>query len=171
MGFSEATKHCLRHYADFTGRAARSQYWWFILFLLLGNFATSILDAMVFGVTEEAGPINLVFSLATLLPALAVTARRLHDQDRSGWWQVAPIGLAIVTGICVAMSLNIFAFAAGAAAIVTWLVLLFWMITQGTEGPNRFGPDPLGGSGDHGGSPGEGAPPAKPSRIPTVRRD
>lgn len=78
MTFQESVKVCFSKYADFEGRASRPEYWWFFLFILLVSAAASILGPVVSG----------LFQLATLLPALAAGARRLHDTNRSGWWQL-----------------------------------------------------------------------------------
>ena len=84
MTFREAIETCLSKYATFSGRAARREFWWFVLFLLLGNFLLGVIDAVILpGDTELLAPL---FSLATLLPALAVSIRRLHDTGRTGWW-------------------------------------------------------------------------------------
>ncbi|MDP2257290.1 MAG: DUF805 domain-containing protein [Polaromonas sp.] len=84
MNFSQAISSCLRNYATFSGRAPRSEFWWFFLFQLLVSVAATLLS-------EKFG--SLV-NLALLLPALAVGARRLHDIGKSGWWQ-----LLMLTGI------------------------------------------------------------------------
>ncbi len=85
MGFQDAVATCFRKYADFTGRARRSEYWWFFLFNLLMQIATGLVDAVLFG-AEGQGLINLLYSLGVLLPGIAAGARRLHDIDRSAWW-------------------------------------------------------------------------------------
>lgn len=77
---------CLTQYADFTGRARRKEYWMFVLFSLLIYFLVAIV-LVALSATESA--INIVIGLLALslmLPNLAVTIRRLHDTDRSGWW-------------------------------------------------------------------------------------
>jgi len=87
--FSDAVRACLAKYADFNGRAARTEYWWFFLAVLLGSAAASIISLKVY----------LLFALATLLPMIAVGARRLHDTNRSGWWQLlalVPFGVVVV---------------------------------------------------------------------------
>lgn len=83
MSFQEAVQACFQRYATFTGRASRSEFWWFALFTLLGQFVTGALDGLLFG---SASIFNTLFSLAVLLPGLAVGARRLHDTGRTGWW-------------------------------------------------------------------------------------
>ena len=86
MTFQESIKICFSKYADFSGRASLSEYWWFVLFLLLGAIVANLLGSTV----------GLIFSLATLVPALAAATRRLHDTHRSGWWLL--IGLVPLLG-------------------------------------------------------------------------
>lgn len=78
MNFSDAIKVCFSKYADFSGRAKRPELWWFVLFTLLASLVLSTVSPIL----------STVFSLAVLLPSLAVGARRLHDTNRSGWWQL-----------------------------------------------------------------------------------
>lgn len=78
MTFQESIRECFSKYADFTGRASRSEYWWFFLFVFLASLGTSMIHEVLGG----------IFALATLVPSIAVTARRLHDTNRSGWWQL-----------------------------------------------------------------------------------
>ncbi|MBT2130313.1 DUF805 domain-containing protein [Aliiroseovarius lamellibrachiae] len=121
MDFQTAVKTCLSKYVTFSGRAARSEYWWFSLFLIVVTIVLSGVDYLVFGMGEIFSPLSDLFSLATFLPAIAVTARRLHDIDRSGWWMLI-----------------------GIVPIVGWILMIYWLVIQGTDGPNRFGHDPLG---------------------------
>ena len=81
MTFQESIKVCFSKYADFTGRASRAEYWWFMLFILLVSLAASTISPVLSG----------LFSLATLLPCLAAATRRLHDTNRSGWWQLVAL--------------------------------------------------------------------------------
>ena len=98
MDFATSIKTCFNKYAVFSGRASRSELWWFVLFCFIGGIVTSIVDVMVLGYSSENyGPINLIFSVITALPSLAVGARRLHDLNKSGWWQL--IILTIIGGI------------------------------------------------------------------------
>ncbi|MGH8766199.1 MAG: DUF805 domain-containing protein, partial [Burkholderiales bacterium] len=102
MTFGESIKTCFSKYAEFSGRAKRSEYWWWVLFYVLVSAGLGMINQILPG----------LFSLATLLPYLAVGARRLHDTDRSGWWQL--IGLIPLIG---------------------WIVLLIWYVQEGKE-PN-----------------------------------
>ena len=90
MTFQESIRVCLTKYADFTGRASRSEYWWFFLFIVLVSIGASMISNVLSGVV----------SLALLLPSLAAATRRLHDTHRSGWWQlicvVPVIGLIVI---------------------------------------------------------------------------
>lgn len=104
MTFGESIKTCFSKYAEFSGRADRSEYWWFELFLLL-----VIVGAAMLGETLS----NLV-SLAVLLPSLAVGARRLHDINKSGWWQLLYL-----------------------IPVVGWIVVIYWS-AQPARDPNRF---------------------------------
>ena len=78
MNFGQAISTCFSKYATFSGRASRPEFWWFFLFQILVSIAASMLGDVVAGLV----------SLAMLLPALAVGARRLHDIGKSGWWQL-----------------------------------------------------------------------------------
>jgi uncharacterized membrane protein YhaH (DUF805 family) len=89
MTFQDSVKVCLSKYTDFSGRATRSEYWWFVLFIVLVSAGTSLLSHILSG----------LFSLAILLPSLAAATRRLRDTGRSGWWQL--VCLVPVVGIVV----------------------------------------------------------------------
>lgn len=89
MTFEESIKQCFRQYASFQGRASRSEYWWFVLFTLLGGAAASVIH----------DKLATLFWLAVLLPSLAVSTRRLHDTQRSGWWQL--VGLIPLIGMVI----------------------------------------------------------------------
>ncbi len=123
MGFKDTISYCFRNYVGFSGRAARSEYWYWVLFVLLLQIVAWLIDMTLFGFnTTGVNPIGVIVSLATLLPGLAVSVRRLHDIDRLGWWVL--LGLIPVIG---------------------WIVLIYWACLRGTVGANRFGPDPLAG--------------------------
>ena len=89
MDFGKSIKTCFSKYAVFSGRASRSEFWWFALFGLIGGIVTAVIDVMILGYSSEAsGPTSIIFTVITTLPYLAVGARRLHDINRSGWWQL-----------------------------------------------------------------------------------
>ncbi len=104
LSFTEAVATCFRKYADFSGRASRSEFWYFFLFSFIVSSIAEIVDIMngnwtlIFG-----GPYVNIFLLVTFFPDLAVTARRLHDTNRSGWrqlWIFTGIGLLFVWFWC-----------------------------------------------------------------------
>ncbi|KCV80816.1 hypothetical protein ATO10_15375 [Actibacterium atlanticum] len=123
MGFQEATTTCLRKYFTFSGRAVRSEYWYFVLFCFLGSLLLGGVDMMVFDTgMEDLGLISSLFSLATIIPGISACSRRLHDIGRSGWWQL----LLLVPLIGV-------------------IILIYWLSKSG-EGENKYGPVPVGGA-------------------------
>lgn len=87
MTFIESIKTCFRKYAEFSGRATRAEYWWFTLFVWLVSFAAIAIDCGGFDQCGDwGGVLGWLWTIATILPGLAVSARRLHDIGRSGWW-------------------------------------------------------------------------------------
>ena len=89
MTFAESIRTCFNKYADFNGTASRSEFWWFMLFIVLVGAALSLLSTTLAS----------LFYLAVLLPDLAVGARRLHDTGKSGWWQlllIVPLGVIVL---------------------------------------------------------------------------
>jgi uncharacterized membrane protein YhaH (DUF805 family) len=114
MGFGEAINTCFAKYATFSGRAARPEYWYWVLFTGISGIVLGIIQ---FAVWHLGGQIlNLLFDVAIVIPSIAVGVRRLHDLDRSGWWLL----LALVP-------------------LVGAIILIVWMCTRGTHGANRFG--------------------------------
>ena len=110
----------LRNYFNFEGRARRKEYWMFVLVNLIVGIVRGIVDSVLHTrTTSGIGIVGSLYSLAVLVPSIAVGARRLHDIGRSGWWQL--IGLVPILG---------------------WIVLIVWAATAGDSGSNRFGPDP-----------------------------
>jgi uncharacterized membrane protein YhaH (DUF805 family) len=91
MSFVDAVNSCFRQYVGFSGRASRSEFWWFLLFGLLVGLAAAIVD--------QRGTIGALISLVLFLPSLAVGVRRLHDAGHSGWWLL--IGLVPIAGLVV----------------------------------------------------------------------
>jgi uncharacterized membrane protein YhaH (DUF805 family) len=113
----------LKQYAVFKGRARRKEYWFFILFNLIASVVLTVIDFMTGLLDAELGIglLSGLYSLAVLIPSLAVTVRRLHDTDRSGWWLL--IGLVPLIGA---------------------IVLLVFMLLDGTPGDNQHGANPKG---------------------------
>lgn len=120
MGFGEAIQSGFRNYVGFSGRASRSEYWYWVLFAFLVAIAASIADASLGGGMSTVGILGAIAGLALLLPNIAMAIRRLHDRDKSGWWLL--LGLIPLVGL---------------------IILIVWFVVRGTPGPNRFGPDPL----------------------------
>ena len=143
----------LRRYAQFGGRARRAEYWWFVLFALLVALVAFILDSLL-GLRPARGGTGLIgglTSLALFIPHLAVTVRRLHDIDRTGWW----IGGAIIGGLLIGVMIGIgvasgsrlgvgvLSIVGGLAIIGYSILMIVWHCTRGTDGPNRYGANPL----------------------------
>jgi uncharacterized membrane protein YhaH (DUF805 family) len=148
--FPEAIKVCFQNYVTFRGRASRSEYWWFFLFCLLLGFVGGFLEAVM---GRDGAALSGLVSLATFLPSLSVTVRRLHDTDRSGWWvggfylAFIPVGLLIglLAAAAQANGSPPDATALGLFGILFLLMMgysitmLVFMCSRGTPGPNRFG--------------------------------
>ena len=95
MDFGTSIKTCFSKYAVFSGRAPRSEFWYFSLFCFLGGTVTWVIDTMILGYSsEDWGAISVIFQIIVILPGIAVGARRLHDINRSGWWQL--IALTVI---------------------------------------------------------------------------
>tara|TARA_Y100000758_G_C15919677_1_gene374729 strand:- start:180 stop:605 length:426 start_codon:yes stop_codon:yes gene_type:complete len=93
MSFIQSVETCLKKYVDFNGKASRSEYWWFFLFNFLVVTVGAIADAILLGTSSDStGIIQLLVTFGLLLPGLAVGARRLHDINKSGWWQLLWLG-------------------------------------------------------------------------------
>jgi len=106
MGFVEAVKSFWSKYATFKGRSRRSEYWFIQLFLVLTNLAVAGIDLILMNGDIErfvrnggGGIVGLIWIVVTVVPALAVLVRRLHDTQRSGWWAllgVVPLGAIVL---------------------------------------------------------------------------
>ena len=142
MGFAEAVTTCLKlKFITISGRAPRSEYWYFLLFQMtvyvllfaLLLLVTSFGD-MIYGSFSTGGWIVLgliaIFFLGTVIPAITVTVRRLHDRNLSGWWYLGMILASFVPFV-------------GFIASLAFLVV---MCLKGTDGENKYGPDPLKGA-------------------------
>ncbi len=111
----------LRKYAEFGGRASRQEYWFFWLFniVISAFFATIDFFTGTFNFATGVGLLSGIYSLGVLIPGIAVTIRRLHDTNRSGWWILIPL-IPIIGGI----------------------VLFVFMVMDSTPGDNEYGPNP-----------------------------
>src|SRR5205085_9532491 len=113
---AEAIASGFSNYVNFSGRACRSEFWYWVLFAVVVSIVANVID-MIIGIPA----VGLITGLGLFLPGLAVTIRRLHDLDRTGWWF-----LLAFTGI-------------------GWILLIIWDCMKGTTGPNSYGPDPVPG--------------------------
>lgn len=141
----------VKKYATFSGRAPRAEYWWFYLGTIIVGFVLGLLGTL-FGVGRNLADIA---NLALVLPWIGVTVRRLHDTDRSGWWILGfAVGLVAVVALVVGMNglgaqpSKAGSFTMGIVAVVamlgSFITFLVFMVLPGTEGSNRYGPDPYG---------------------------
>ena len=106
MPFPEAIKSCLRQYVGFRGRATRAEYWWWVLGTVVVSILLFIVDGIIFGFEPDSSAVfQPLFGLATLLPGLAVAARRLHDIGQTGWWQLVWYSIAHVAWMPVVVSI------------------------------------------------------------------
>lgn len=103
----------LKKYTVFEGRASRTEYWMFFLFNIIFAFLVGFIAAFLGAITKtDQSVLSNIYSLAVLIPGIAVGCRRMHDTNRSGWWLIVPI------------------------------VSLIFLVGEGTKGENKFGPDP-----------------------------
>ena len=121
MNFRIAIIKCFMLYAIFSGRAKRAEFWWFFLFCMIVGIMGSVIDGSL-GLDTAIGG-NGVFTtliqLATFLPSIAVGSRRLHDTNRSGWWQLLWI-----------------------VVFIGWIPLIIWLASTSKNENNRFGDEP-----------------------------
>ena len=168
MGFVDAVKTCLAKYFVFSGRALRSEYWWFVLFVVIVSIVLAIVDASLFGMNPETGESNQVitpiFQLAVVIPMLAAGWRRLHDTGRPGWYLLLPAALSIATMFMLFSGVAVFsvleqgaddpdalrgpAALLGATGLMVVRVLqlilsvlmIWWLSRPSQEGANDYGP-------------------------------
>ena len=119
MDFITSIKTCFVKYVDFRGRASRSEFWYFTLFITVISICAGIIDASLAGQTfwsdRELGPAWWVFNVLIFLPDIAVSISRLHDINKSGWWWLL---LFTVVGI---------------------IPLVYWLVKKSDQSPNDFG--------------------------------
>ena len=128
VDFGTAVKLGFQRYVDFSGRSTRAEYWWWGLLITV----VGVLDAVIVStfiadtLTGNSstfgwlgGLLETLFTLATIIPSLALSVRRLHDINRTGWWLLLSFVL-----------------------VIGWIVLIVWAIERGDKGANKYGPDP-----------------------------
>ena len=110
VGFSEAISLGFKNYINFNGRATRAEYWWWFLFIVVTGVVLATIDSIT-----GIGALQNIFNLATLIPGLALGARRLHDIGKSGWWQL--LWFAIIVG---------------------WIIMIVWYCKPGNQLGNKY---------------------------------
>ncbi len=105
----------LKKYIVFSGRASRKEYWMFFLFNIIIVFVLGFIEGLI----GNFGIVGILYSLAVLLPSLAVSVRRLHDTDRSGWWLLVAL-----------------------VPLIGSIALLVFMVQDSTTGRNQYGANP-----------------------------
>jgi len=130
VSFPEAIRLGFQHYFDFRSRSTRAEFWWWALFAGLADVILSAVDIMMGTYDWETrnGLISGLFGLGILIPGLALGARRLHDINRTGWWQLMLVGIFL---------------------IVPFIVLFVWAIKPSDEGTNKHGPAPRHSTSRH----------------------
>ena len=159
MTFRSAILICFRKYLVFSGRAARSEYWNFVLFLVLAAILAAVLDYVLFGAGElvrtdtgfsaaSNGPVSVLFALATVIPGIAAGWRRMHDTGRSGLFLFYPLivmvgilGFVSVFGDTTTLSAVVVSVALFVAAISP-LIVIWWLTRPSEPGENAYGPNP-----------------------------
>ena len=120
--FGEAIRRGFSNYFKFSGRSTRAEYWWWTLFVPVAQIILAVVGTFI----GDSGLLVPLFGLATLVPGLALGARRLHDINRSALWLLGLLGF----------------FPLVLPGLVMFVLLLIWACKQGDEGQNQYGPDP-----------------------------
>lgn len=122
MNFPDAIKSGFLKAVTIEGRSSRSEFWWWTLFTVLVNIATGTTDGLLFppAVAGEPGiqPISLLVGLIFLIPNICISARRLHDVGRSGWW------------MCIVLT------------VIGIIPYIYWLVKKSDDGPNKYGVEP-----------------------------
>ena len=167
MSFSESVKRCFSKYFRLRGRASRSEYWWFALFVFAVLMVLSLVDAMIFGADTLFSPLTSIATLVLFFPFMAVGWRRMHDIGKPGWYILLPQLISLAAFATFLFTIGIFgaiADAAGAtndarfavdgvilitvsivfygATLIAVLSILWWLTRPGDEYPNRHGNPP-----------------------------
>lgn len=113
-----------KKYAVFSGRARRKEYWFFVLFNMIAAFLLGFIDGfagMLLSAEAGIGVLSTIYLLVAFIPGLAVSVRRLHDTNRSGWWLLISL-----------------------IPIIGSIILLVFLVQDSDSGPNQYGPNPKG---------------------------
>ena len=120
LTFTDAVKVCFSKYADFSGRARRQEYWYFVVFNMVAQAILNFVGRLIFGADSSMSTaLTGLFSLAVFIPSLAVTWRRLHDVDKSGAYYLFML-----------------------IPLVGWIIVLVQLCKDSQPGQNRFGVSP-----------------------------
>jgi uncharacterized membrane protein YhaH (DUF805 family) len=150
MDFQTSVKTCVTEkYATFSGRASRSEYWWFVLAAVIVGIVLSVFNSQV---------INAIYSLLLFLPGSAVGARRLQDTGRPGWWIFIPMGLGLINQVALSgsvemgpdgmpmhmpgMFMGFLLMLFALVLLVVWLVFIWWLTRPSEPSANAYGPPP-----------------------------
>lgn len=166
LTFKEAVKICWSKYSDFTGRARRSEYWWFSLFAFLVMLLPLILLIIGFGMSQGSyeyprtgwplfiigGIVVVILSLIFLVPSLAVTTRRLHDTGHSGWWIIANYAVSFISSFVRSFLIGagyednklgiVIGLILGLINFGIGLTMFIFMLLDSHKGENQYGPSP-----------------------------
>ena len=123
MNFFESIKSCFIKYTDFSGRSMRSEYWNYTVFIIVLSIVAELLDVKIAGVPYldyyGFGTLSIILTIVTIVPSTAVSIRRLHDINKSGWWLLL------------------------ALTVIGIIPLIYWVCKKSDEKENRFGKNPL----------------------------
>ncbi len=117
MDFVEAVQSVFSNFLNFRGRARRSEFWYFFLFVFVVSFILGVIQILIWG--QDANYLAGIFSLIILIPNIAVSIRRLHDTGRSGFWYLI-----------------------GFIPIIGTIILIIWYCQDSEPGDNKYGPNP-----------------------------
>jgi uncharacterized membrane protein YhaH (DUF805 family) len=201
MKFHQAVISCFAKYFTIKGRASRSEFWWWTLFVTVGSWLYSTIASFFLPDFTSIDPTRLtaadlpslagtlaiifLFNLVVFVPSWTVTIRRLHDTGRTGAWMLMPyvlIGLMIWAVVSLAggqdagqgsvLIAGIAVLVLSLISLVFSIVFFVWLLKAGTRGDNFFGPDPRAGGGHgHGARLNEGERQSSIPQVPNMRRE